>query len=418
MARLEPGEPVALQAPPDRLLVHVAKQDPRGEPAEVGVALQQRLRVEDDGRLEVAPRDAVGDAPAEVPLDVGLRQTQVEADRRDPDPLPELLAVPQRRGPVRLGDLDERGLGILGRLLGGPVDGPLGAVGDVGLGHARVAREQQVLLDEVLDRLDGHVAEPERRRPLRHAPGDAFRWSGIEPAREERLPDGRLDLGRVPRHDLPAPADELERALGRDRDRRRHLLRPVHHERLRHVDGAGRQQLRLGERDDVGERRPGVGRERRQPGEHVGHDAADERGARGDGGRRASGEAGRRGGLGDERREPRRVEPGVGPVVADEEEAVGLGVQVSHERLGAEDGAVGGREERGALEVEVADEVGGRGPHGGSGGVRRGRISDPLRIGDPREIRGSRAPAGERSGWGGRSHPKASARGRGRSDGA
>ncbi|MEM1044472.1 MAG: ATP cone domain-containing protein, partial [Bacteroidota bacterium] len=62
-----------------------------------------------------------------------------EADRRDPDPLAELLAVPQRRGAVGLGDLDECGLVGLGGLLGSSVDGPLGAVGDVGLGHARVA---------------------------------------------------------------------------------------------------------------------------------------------------------------------------------------------------------------------------------------------------------------------------------------
>ena len=71
---------------------------------------------------------------------------QVEPDRRERDAPPQVVGLRDRRG---------------ARLLPRPQQGALGAVDDAALGDAHVAAEDELLLDDVLDRLDRDVQQAE-----------------------------------------------------------------------------------------------------------------------------------------------------------------------------------------------------------------------------------------------------------------
>ena len=147
------------------------------------------------------------------------------------------------------------------RLLARAQQRPLGAVDDVALGDAHVAGEHELLLDDVLDRLDRDVRAPSAcaRSPTRAA--SAGRGRGLL-ERQERLADRDLDLARVPRRDLAVAADQPQ-SSGAGAERRGHAAQ---HERPGDVELAGRDEDGLDERRDVVDgdppRRPAAARDR------------------------------------------------------------------------------------------------------------------------------------------------------------
>ena len=164
--------------------------------------------------------------------------------------------------------------------------GPLGAVEDEALGHAHVAAEHELLLHEVLDGLDRHVGDAERVRPLVHAVGHGLGGRRVRAERQERLADRRLDLGRVPAHDLAGAADQPRRAEHRRPVREHHGA--AHDQRLGHVeapfgdqrglerggaldghrDASDRPAVGLGQGGDgVGDQRGGVAHRERAAGQ-------------------------------------------------------------------------------------------------------------------------------------------------------
>lgn len=115
---LELFDAVAEDRPVEDFLVDVGKEDAGGELGEVGVFLDQRLGVEDDGVLEVLLLDLCADGAAEFAFDLGLGEAEVEADGGELDALPELGAIPELGLAVVGDDGDEELLiGVVGGFL-------------------------------------------------------------------------------------------------------------------------------------------------------------------------------------------------------------------------------------------------------------------------------------------------------------
>ena len=192
-----PSDAVPLDRPVEHLLVHEREQHARREAAEVGVAIDQRAGVQDDEAREVVAADAVVDPSSQLGLDADrLVEREVEPGAGETDPLAQLVAAPRRLASVAL----EQGDGPCGRHGGGRPGAqqrPLGAVDDVALGEAHAAREDELLLHEVLYLLDRDVRRAEAANALGDAGGDRGGGSRVEPCRDEPLAHGTLDLGLV-----------------------------------------------------------------------------------------------------------------------------------------------------------------------------------------------------------------------------
>ena len=170
--------------------------------------------------------------PAQLLRELVGVHVQVEPDRRERDAPPQVVGLRRRGGR---------------RLLARPQQGPLGAVDDVALGDAHVAAEHELLLDDVLDRLDRDVQQPEPPGALVDARGEPGRGRRIVLERQEGGADGDLDLARIPRRDVAVAADEARR-VRRRRQRRGHA---VEHERAGDVVLAGVDEDRLDDRREV-----------------------------------------------------------------------------------------------------------------------------------------------------------------------
>ncbi len=206
----QPADAVALDAPVEHLLVHEAEQDAGREAAEVGVAIDQRACVQHDEPGEVVAADPVVDRASQLCLDRRLVEREVEARARETDPLAQLVAAPGRLTPVWLTQRD-RARRSCRRVRARPQQRTLGAVDDVALGDAHAAREDELLLHEVLHLLDRHVGGTEAADALRHAGRDRGGRRRVEPGRDEALAHRALDLRLVPGHDLAGAADQLRR---------------------------------------------------------------------------------------------------------------------------------------------------------------------------------------------------------------
>ena len=159
-ASLEPADAVAHDVPAEDLLVDVGELDAAGELREVGVALDERLGVEDDEAVERSlvdsGRGSSGAARARCARRRGRgrgRSRRTRCARAGP-------RRPRASGPSASSSVDRPG-GRRGSVAGAlrAQHRALGAVDDVALGDAHVAGEHELLLDEVLHRLDGHVGE-------------------------------------------------------------------------------------------------------------------------------------------------------------------------------------------------------------------------------------------------------------------
>ena len=102
---LQLADAVLHDVPAEHLLVEVGELDAAGEPGEVGVLLDQGLRVEDDRGVEVLLGDLVVDRAPQLGLDLLVGQAEVQADARELDPLAQVGAVPE--GIVAVGSLDD-----------------------------------------------------------------------------------------------------------------------------------------------------------------------------------------------------------------------------------------------------------------------------------------------------------------------
>ena len=253
------GHPVGDDVPAERLLVDVGQQQPPGQPRELGVALDERLGVEQHQPAQVRAPHPRAHRPAQLPLQlVAIEREVIEPDAGERDPGPQVGAVPLGLAAVGLGDRDRgrRRGPRRGRLLGAQ-QRPLGAVDDVALGDAHLAAEDELLLDEVLHGLDRHVGVGQRGGPLVDPGRDLSRRRRVGPEREERLADGDLDLERVPAHHLARAADEAQLgAPAADRAGAGAGDRAGEHERLGQLELAGVDQRRLGDRREVGDGQP------------------------------------------------------------------------------------------------------------------------------------------------------------------
>jgi hypothetical protein len=107
---LQLADAVAHDVPAEHLFVDVGELDAAGELGEVGVALDEGLRVEDDGGVEILLGDLVVDGAAELLLDLLVGEAEVEADAGELDALAEVGAVPEDIEAVGLLDDDHGGL--------------------------------------------------------------------------------------------------------------------------------------------------------------------------------------------------------------------------------------------------------------------------------------------------------------------
>ena len=165
-------DPVADDVPAERLLVDVGEQHPPGEQREVGVALDQRLGVEQDQPSQVLSPNARAHRAAQLPLELLAIERHLQPDRRERDPRAEVRAIPVDLAPSASITGIAAGGGACGRLAGaehrafGPVD-------DVALGHPHVPGQHQLLLDDVLDGLDRDIGAAERARRARCTRADS-----------------------------------------------------------------------------------------------------------------------------------------------------------------------------------------------------------------------------------------------------
>jgi hypothetical protein len=123
---LQGADAVADDVPAEDLLVDVGELDAAGELGEVGVLLDQGLRVEDDGGIQVLLGNLVVDGAAELGLDLVGGEAEVEADAGELDALAEVGAVPEDVFAVGLLDDDHGGLPA-GRSAGGGGPRPFSA---------------------------------------------------------------------------------------------------------------------------------------------------------------------------------------------------------------------------------------------------------------------------------------------------
>lgn len=257
VGRLQALDALAVDLPVERLLVDVGQEDPGGEAREVGVTLDQRLRVQDHQAPQIRPRDPGRHRTAKLDVELTVVEVEVEAYGGETDALGEVVAVPERRRAVGFDDRDRRELagarrGVRG-LAAGAEDRPLGAVDDVALGGAHLAGEDELLLDDVLDRLDRHVDQSEAGGALADPAGDRGGGRRVGVEGEERQADGVLDLRGVPRHDVAGATDQAQ-AGEATADAGGGGRGPGRADRSR---GPPRRDPRLRRRDPVGRSSPG-----------------------------------------------------------------------------------------------------------------------------------------------------------------
>src|SRR5687768_14775537 len=127
MGGFERADAVLHDVPVQDLFVYIGELDATGELREVSVLLDQRLRIEDDGRVEILLRDLIIDGAAELGFDFVVGQAEVETDAGELDAFAKIDAVPERVRAVGFLDYDQRRLaggedaGLEGRR-GGRVD--------------------------------------------------------------------------------------------------------------------------------------------------------------------------------------------------------------------------------------------------------------------------------------------------------
>ena len=217
---------VAEDVPTEHFLVNVGELDAAGELGEVGVLLDESLRVEDDGRIEVLLGDLVEDGAEELDFDFFGGEAEFEADGAEFDALFEVFAVPEFVRAVGLfdhdhgrlaggGDVAERGIITFVVVVGDvAVVVALGAVKDVGLGDFEVAGFHELFLDDVLDLFDVHKG----LLGAEHAGGDGFGdgdgFGGVLLEREEGFAHGDLNLLVDVGHDVVGAADDADAGGG------------------------------------------------------------------------------------------------------------------------------------------------------------------------------------------------------------
>ncbi len=231
---------------------------PPGERRVVAVALHERLGVEHDEPAQVGAADAGPDRAAQLALDLLGRPARRRARstrRRSGHAGPRRPSASRCRRPPAPGS-PAASPGPAGRPGPGAQHRALGAVDDVALGGAHVPGEHELLLDDVLNRLDRHVGGVQRLGALGDPAGDAGGRSRIGRERQERLADRRLDLGRAPRHDVAGAADQPQRPGGSSTGRAGQDA--LDDQRLGHLVVAGVDQRRLDERGEVGGRDDGL----------------------------------------------------------------------------------------------------------------------------------------------------------------
>jgi len=92
---LQGADAVAHDVPAEDFFIDVGELDAAGELGEVGVLLDEGLRVEDDGGVEVLLEDLVVGGAAEFLLDFLVGEAEVEADAGELDAFSEVGAVPE-----------------------------------------------------------------------------------------------------------------------------------------------------------------------------------------------------------------------------------------------------------------------------------------------------------------------------------
>ena len=241
---LEGTNAVAGDVPAEDLFVDIGELDAAGELGEVSVFLDERLRIENDGGVEILLGNLIVNRPAEFGFDLVVGQAKVEADAGKLNAFAEVGAVPERvfttgaldenhgllTGGGRGGHGDERHLGIGARLAR---RGALGAEEDIGLGDLEVAGLHEFFLHHVLNLLDVDKGLLRRMDALGNGASEGHGGRGVALEGEERFADGDLYLLLTPWHHMIVAADDTE---GRRRGRVTvdgNLAGPIEKEALR-----------------------------------------------------------------------------------------------------------------------------------------------------------------------------------------
>ena len=261
------ADPVAHHVPAERLLVDVAEQDAAGERREVAVALDQRPGVEDDQAAQVRALDARPDRAAQLALDLRGVEPEVEADRRERDPLPQVLAVPGRtrgRRPPAPGS-------PAGRPASSARRAPARAASRARRGRRCSARPRACARRGRAPPgrcpAPSRSARRRRRATARARPrGPRAPWRAPDRTAARGTPCGRRASIFAVLHGTTSPLRRISRSVPvRRAGRRRDAL---HDERLGHLVVTGRDQRGLDERREVGGGDRGL-REAGQPVDHV-----------------------------------------------------------------------------------------------------------------------------------------------------
>jgi hypothetical protein len=165
---LQAADAVAQMIPVEDFFVDVGELDAAGEFREVGVALDEGLRVEDDGVFEVLLGDFGADGAAEFAFDLDFGH----------------------------------GFGFLAEARA------LGAVKDVVLGGLVVALAHEFLLDHVLDVFDVDEGLVATADALGDAAGDVDGGFGVLFDGEEGFANGDLNFGLRPWDNVAIAADQ------------------------------------------------------------------------------------------------------------------------------------------------------------------------------------------------------------------
>ena len=217
---------VGQDVPTEDFLVNVGELDTAGKLGEIGVLLDEGLRVEDDGLVEVLLGDLVEDGAEELHFDFLGGEAEGEADGAELDALFEVLTVPEFVGAVGLFDHDHGGLvGGSDVAKGGsitlvvvvgfvPVFVALGAIKNVGLGDFEVAGFHELLLHDVLDLFDMHKGLLGAENAGGDGFGDVDGGGGVLLQGEEAFAHGDLNLLVDVRDDLVGATDDADTGGG------------------------------------------------------------------------------------------------------------------------------------------------------------------------------------------------------------
>ena len=205
---------VTLYFPIQNFLVNIRQHDASRKLGKIGIALDERPRIQNDRIFQDVFSHLGGEGSAQLALDLKGVEIEIETDGRKLNPFSQLGAIPENTLAITLGDHDEgfldfAGLGFgLGFNSNFAVTGTLGTIENVALGDLVITLPHDFFLHEIL-----HVFNMNKRRvagahAVAHPTSDGCGGFSIFLHGKEGAAASGLDLGFHPRNDRSIAANQ------------------------------------------------------------------------------------------------------------------------------------------------------------------------------------------------------------------